>query len=187
MSKPQSLGDVDQKSLRLVKNVLDMPKAGRPALVHAFEEIIGMGRVQKVVVEVGCPITFWRLVEKDEGAVGFPEIPEEVVNEDLYAAVRSAKIEEFPVEKAESIYFYLMSVFSYLSDRDLVVKSFLVADAAKFCGMVNSPTRSDLFGIPIAVHGDVPEDVLLVAATERENTDQITLSLRLELISKEKS
>jgi hypothetical protein len=186
MSKTQSLGDVDQKSLKLVKNILDMPKAGRPALVHAFEEIINMGKVQKVVVEVGRPLTFWRLVEKDE-AINFPEIPEEVVNEDLYAAVRASKIDEFPLSKIDSIYFYIMEAFSYLSDRDLVVKSFLVTDAAKFCGMMNSPSRGNLFGVPLVAHGDVPEDVLLIAATEKENTDQITLSLRLELAAKEEA
>ena len=173
MPKPVGLGE-EKADLVLVREEVPRPP-GRQDLLKTISAVLGMGAVQKLVLDISKPIQYWRLVPKPPD---MPEVPEEVVEEDLYKLARAAEVEEFVPVVAESRLKYLGDAINELTDRGLQPKAFIVKSRASFCTWAGWSSRKTILGLDVVSSGELPEDaVLLVGANE----DVIGLSLRLEL------
>ena len=175
--KPKSLGDASSTEYAMQRQSVPLPSS-RALIVKAFETILAQGLVQRVVVEIGKPIEVMKLVPKTEM---LPDIPEEVESDDLLGAVHRAEIEEFSPTLPESPLHYTMSAFNKFADRGMKPKAFLVADRARFLGWLGCPSRPDIFGLPVHVHDDIPDDVVVFAASRAGEENEVAFSLRMEM------
>jgi hypothetical protein len=171
---PPSLGDEKKQSLKLIHE--EFPLASpRKALVQQFEAILNQGGVQKVVVEVGKPLKVSRYTASDD--VG----PLEMKSNDLFANARNAEMQELDSAGLDSFHEYIFRAFGIITQKRLVARAFLVSnlnllranlDVDKFWDL------SQLCGVDVMPADEVPQDVLLLTASEA-GEDEIKLSLRM--------
>ncbi len=178
-TKPPSLGDA-YKGLRRVKKHVPLPNS-REEIIAEFSKIIGLGFVQKIVLELGKPITYERLVREDE----LPDLPQEI-DEDLFYEARNAEMYDYSKPLKITNFEYLFKAFSILSQRRLKPQSFIVKSLKElnlWLGLEEFVQLPDLFGIPVFIDHRLPEGVALMTATKSAAEQNIALSIRLTLDS----
>ncbi len=157
----QSLGDSTPQSLKIVKEAIPLPSS-RKEIVAAVGNILDMGKVQRVVIEVGQPIHFSRYVEKAL------EDPSEVEPEDPFEAMANNEIEEFSPEKKYSIYELLFRAFAILKQKGAspeVVFISKIAALRKSLGVDAEWDLGTLFGTTVVVSAQVPEGVIVLTGS----------------------
>jgi hypothetical protein len=147
-------------------------------VVTAFERILNLGGVQKVTIELGLPIKVVRLAESG------PEVPEDIQDDDLVSAARNAPMEEFvfPEELPPTV--YLFRAFRLLSSKRLRGKGMVVNSLTTLREWFRVDADFDLsevFGVPVTVHKEIPDGALLFVASPIDDADLVSFSLRLEL------
>ena len=175
--KIPSIGDSPVVSLKKHQETYPLPKT-RKEVIAAFERILNLGGVHKVVIELGAPIKVVRLAEA--GA----EVPEELQDDDLVSAARNAPMEEFVFSESILPTNYLFRAFSLLSGRRLRAKSFVVNNFTtlkEWLGVDKTFDVGEIFGVEVAAHKEIPDGTLLLVATPIDELDLVTFSLRLEL------
>lgn len=175
--KIPSIGDSPVFLVKKQQETYPLPKT-RKEVLAAFERILNLGGVQKVVVELGSPIKVTRTV-----AAG-SEVPEELQDDDLVAAARNAPMEEFIFSETLHPTNYLFRAFHFLSQRKLRARS-MVANSygslREWLGVDKSFDISEVFGIEAKTHKEIPDGTLLIVATPIDDPDVVTFSLRLEM------
>lgn len=169
----ESLGDSPP---RLIHETYPLPR-NRKDLIIAVEKILELGKVQKLVVEVGQPIKYSRISSENSG------VPEEAREKDLFSNIRQAEMIDLSGEKDVPFLSMLFKAFSALSARRLKPALLAVSNTKALRTSLGVDVLFDLssvFGVPVSVLGDIPGDVILLCGT-REDDDQISLSLRLLL------
>lgn len=181
MANIPSLGD-SLSSMKKVQETFPLPKS-RKEIVTAFERILNLGGVHRVIVELGSPIKVVRLATAGE------DVPEELQDDDLVSAARNAPMEEFVFSESLLPTNYLLRAFSFLSHRHLKAKAAIVnsyAPLSEWLGVDKTFDVSTLFGVDVKTHKEIPDGVLLMVATSADDPEVVTFSLKLEM-SKEKS
>lgn len=171
-----SLGDTSA-SMRKVQESFPLP-ASRKEIIVAFERILNLGGVQKVVVELSAPIKVTRLV------VALPdagEVPEELQDDDIVSAARNVEMEEFSFIENLSPFEYLYHAFHALSLRKLRAKAMVVASITALQKWLKANYVSEVYGIDVREHKEIPEGVLLLVATGADDPETIVFSLKLEM------
>lgn len=187
MSHIPAIGENTAPKLRLTFEERPLP-ADRKKIVTAFEEILSLGKVQKVVVEVGQPFKFSRLVPPDDLPLQGEPPPVEAQDEDIYALVMNAPMEDFLLESNLPFATHLMLAFAWLTDRKYKPKAFIVnaEDPLRNAFGINKIVPLEhFFGLPLHKRMEIPQDVIVLAAAS-EDGEVITLSLRMLLTSLEK-
>jgi hypothetical protein len=182
--KPRSLGE-SPTHIRVSEN-FDTP-GDRKGILSAIERILNLGGVQKLILELGKPIRVTRLVRKDE----MPEAPQELVDDDIYAAARNAEMENLvpkalPGKDRIGAYETLFCAFDTLARRRLKPKALLVHKYSELQAWLTVDAQhdvSEIFGIDVRPHKEIPDNVALLVATRWDDTDTVVFSLRLEIDS----
>lgn len=172
-----SLGDVEKRDLVLTRSEVELP-ATRREIVAAFESILNQGGVQKVVVEIGRPISVSRLVDR-ESALAPPELPPD----DFWNQVRNGRMEEMTLFEKRDGFYHLFAAFSLVTIRKLRPRMLFCHDVAGVRSWLNLPDNHPMdwvFGIELTAKQDVPDDAVILAATPYDETDvQNTLGIRI--------
>jgi hypothetical protein len=183
-SKPAGLGDV-KVALKRVQDTFDLPD-NRQGIVARFESILGMGGVQKVVVELGHPIKVDRLVKAGEGQGEAKELPDD----DLMNAVRNGELVDFP-QSIPNQFAYLFQAFYMLGQKRLRPRTFIVHsldELKKWLQLDAFMDVRELYGVEVIAHPEVPDYTGLLVASNPDESDAGTFALRLTLeLPKEKS
>lgn len=175
-AKPPSLGDEKGPRYKIVADERPLPKT-RKELISAFEAILALENVQKVVVELKKPIKFFRAVLGDE------DIPQEITDNEEFANVRNAEIVEFLNITTASFHEHLFKAFQNLTQRRLKPKSFLFNNAVGLrsaLGLGAQTPITEVFGVDTVHSEEIPADVLLLSAT-RHGEEEIVFTLRMLL------
>jgi hypothetical protein len=183
MSSVPSIGDSPTIPLKKVQESFPLPKT-RKEVVAAFERILNLGGVHRVVVELGAPIKVVRVAEA--GA----EVPEELQDDDLVSAARNAPMEEFVFSENILPTNYLFRAFHLLTQRRLKATSMVVnsyASMKEWLAVDKTFDVSEVFGIPVKTHKEIPDGVLLVVAAPLDDPEVVTFSLRLEMSQEKKT
>ncbi len=171
-----SLGDGGKIKTYIIKEERPLP-SNRKEIISVFEDILNLGLVQKVVVEIGQPIKITRLSKEDLS------VPENLKEEDAFANVRNAEIREFPREKDHSFHQYLFQAFSLITQERLRPISFLISNMSRLrqcLGVGMMWNLSEIFGVEVIKSEEIPDDVILLSASKHTG-DEIVLSLRMLL------
>jgi hypothetical protein len=181
MSPVPSIGDSPTVALKKLQETYPLPKT-RKEVVTAFERILNLGGVHRVVVELGAPIKVVRVAEA--GA----EVPEELQDDDLVAAARNSPMEEFVFSESILPTNYLFRAFHLLTQRRLKATAMVVNNYVSmrdWLGVDKAFDVSEVFGVPVKTHKEIPDGVLLVVAAPIDD-DVISFSLRLEMSQEKK-
>ena len=177
MSPIPSIGDSPSVPLKKKQETYPLPKTRRE-VVTAFERILNLGGVFRVVVELGSPIKVVRLASPDE------DVPEELQDDDLVSAARNAPMEEYLLAEGTPAPSYLLRAFGVLSNRKLKARAMVVNNYVSlkdWLGVDKSFDVSEVFGVEVKTHKEIPDGVLLIVATALDDADVVTFSLRLEM------
>lgn len=177
---PTSLGDAAPSNLRLVNETRDLP-GSRKEIVSAISDILGLGLVQKLVIEINQPISFTRYVKRKKDDEGPPEVPPETP----FEAALNGIIEEFAPEKDYGLPELLFKAFAILSNKGMKPENFFVAKLPALrssLGVDEAWNLSTLFGVSVLRDDQVPDGVLVLSGTDGTSK----FSLRM-LIPKRKS
>ncbi len=169
--KPQSLGEGKPSNYELERDSRPLPSS-RKEIVSAVEEILGLGGVQKLTIEIGSPITFSRFVPK---AV---KDPSEVSSEDPYEVMVSNEIEEYSPEREFNLYELLVRAFAMLTRKGFAPESMFVSKLApirKALGVEADWDMENLFGAKVYRSNQVPEGVLVLTGTKEETKYSLRL------------
>lgn len=183
MSPVPSIGDSPSPTLKKLQETYPLPKT-RKGVVSEFERILNLGGVHRVVVELGSPIKVIRMAEA--GA----EVPEELQDDDLVSAARNAPMEEFVFAENILPTNYLFRAFHLLSQRRLKATAMVVnsyASLSSWLGVDKSFDVSEVFGVPVKTHKEIPDGVLLVVSAPFDDQEVVTFSLRLEMSQERKT
>lgn len=177
-AKPSSIGEEEGPQYRLVADERPLPKT-REEVVSAFEAILALGKVQKVVVELGKPIKYVRAVS------GNDDLPQEIMDMEEFSSVRNAEIQEFLNVTNVPLFEYLFRAFQFLGQKRLKARAFLLSSfgllSLKEGLQVGSQSAlPEIFGVGLVQHDEIPPDVLLLSAT-RHGEEEINLTLRMLL------
>lgn len=181
--KIPSIGDSPVSALRKVQESYPLPKSRRE-VVTAFERILNLGGVHRIIVELGSPIKVTRLATATE------EVPEELQDDDLVSAARNAPMEEFIFSENVLPTNYLFRAFHVLSQKRLKAGAVVVNNLSslrEWLGVDKVFDVSQVFGVKTAAHKEIPDDVLLLVAGPVDEPDLVSFSLRLELTVGKKS
>jgi hypothetical protein len=181
MQKPASLGDEAEQKYRLIQESFPMPQ-GRKQLLAGIEQILSGGGVQKLIVQVGQDLKVTRAV-KDTGDL---DVPAELVEDDLMDAVRNSEMVEFLMQEGDSPYEYLFKAFRELGNKQidktrLQPKVFVVKKMSHLVQWLGTPNVSDLFGVEVTEHKEIPEESMLFVAANAADIEEVKFSLRMEL------
>lgn len=176
--KIPSIGDNSPvTTLKKFQETFPLPKT-RKEVVTAFERILNLGGVHKVVVELGSPIKVVRMGNAGE------DVPDELQDEDLVSAARNAPMEEFVFSENLLPTNYLFRAFHLLSQRRLKARAMVVNSFPQFrewLGVDKAFDLSEVFGVVATTHKEIPDGVLLLVAGPVDEEDLVSFSLRLEL------
>lgn len=182
--KPQSLGDADRSEkpkLILVSDSVPLPTT-RKELVDQFREILALGNVQKVIVELAKPILFHRLVPENLIAEG-----QKPVEEDPLDGVRAGDVIDFTPRLGISPYEILFDAFGELS-RDYLPKLIVVGNYStvrKWLKLPHTANLDTIYGVKTVQSSYMPEDAIILAGVSSSDPDRIAYSLRIEVDIKE--
>jgi hypothetical protein len=182
-ARPPSLGD-EKAELVLVRDSKPLPKT-RNDILTEISHIFALGGVQRVIVEVGKPLLFDRLVPKSDAPEEetTEEIPADAV--DLYGAMRNNELLNFELKYGSmSGYEALFKAWRLLSARKLVAKGFLVSDfpaLRDWLELGEEDSVDDIYGVPVFKHAEIPADVIILVAVDATDLESVKLSLRITL------
>jgi hypothetical protein len=171
-----SIGLVPPPGYRLVREEVPMPPSRELRLLE-IQSILEKN-IQRLVVEVGKPIVYFRVVKADEAGL------DEIVEEDLYMQARNAEMEEFPPEEApeELPFITIQNAFKELRSKGLKPLAFLIGNAVDTSRwLFGRPMDiAEIFGVKTVKHGEVPEGGLLLLASN-PGEDEVVFSLRIQI------
>lgn len=173
-----SLGDNPEIATKLVHEEFPLPK-GRAPLVAALERILTGGGVQKMVVELGKPIKVFRRVP---ASLPGEEVPAELYEDDMMAAVMNVEMEELTFTEKLDKFQYLFRAFNILTNKHLVPKAALVNQLKQVRLWLGSESMTELFGVPLYQHKEVPDGVLLLVGAKADEPDVLEHSLKMEMV-----
>ena len=165
-----------------------MPKTRRE-VVAAFSSILDRGGVQKVVVEVGRPIQVVQLVDK---SMATP--PMETPIDDLWGAVRNAKLEELSVPKGKDGavldgYQTLFYGFARLAEMKLKPKALFIhhyGQAREWLKLSADFPLEFIYGVEVGLESDVPEDAVILVGMSWDENPMSATGLRVPVDVKRK-
>jgi hypothetical protein len=160
--------------VRIVKEVYDLPKT-RSERIMAIEKILESGGVQRLTMDADEGITVRRAIKRtaEDG-------PEEDKT-DLLEQALSCPMEEFPGVGVDPL-MYILRAFVVLKSRGARPLHIIVSNPqtlrewAKIDQMVDV---SELFAVPVLVHNDVPDDVLLLVGHAKGDTEVVAFTAKL--------
>lgn len=172
-----SIGLAPPPGYRLVREEAPLPPSRELRLLE-IQTILERG-VQRLVVEVGKPIIFYRIVKADDADL------DEIVEEDLFVQARNNEMLEFPLDgdAPESSVLTVFQAFRELRKRGISPLAFLYFDSQAVSRWLFKKTVdvSDIYGVRAIRHGEVPEGVLLLlGSTPGENDVVLTLRISLQ-------
>lgn len=179
-----SIGEANATGMIRVRESTPLPPK-RDLVITEITRILGLGLVQKLVVEVGAPIVYERLVERDDS----PSL-NVVEQQDLYGAVRNNPIFDFREAdefRGRGPFGIIFFAIEDLVAREAVPKAFISSNPSLLWAWLGLPletTFSHLFGIPLFSYPDkqqLPEDVLVLAGADPYDADTVKLSLKLSI------
>lgn len=171
-----SLGDASA-TMRKVQESFPLPTS-RKEIIVAFERILNLGGVQKVVVELSTPIKVTRLMVAPPDA---GDVPEELQDDDIVSAARNVEMEEFFFSEVLSPYEYLFRAFQQLSARKLKARTVVVNSVPALQKWLKSTVVSEVFGVEVRAHKEIPDGILLLVAAPADDLETIAFSLKLEM------
>ena len=183
MAEIPSLGDSPTVSMKKVQETYPLPKS-RKEIVTAFERILNLGGVQRVVIEYGSAVKVTRLVKPETES---EDVPEELQDDDIVSAARNAPMEEFIFSESILPTNYLLRAFHLLSQRKLRARTLVVNNTNTlrvWLGLEKGFDLSEIFGVQTVANKEIPEGVLLMVASPADDVDLVSFSLRLEMSEK---
>lgn len=176
MANVPSLGDESRDKMFLQHSERELPSQ-RKELIAAIENILALGKVQKIVIEIGRPIKFSRLVSNPIEV----EEPTSVRDDDVFSGVRNSEMMEFVFEKELPLTEYLFKAFGILTQRKIKARAFLVKNFDLLRANLGVDVMwdlSELYGVEVLKNSNVPDDVLVLAAS-RHGEEDVVFSLRM--------
>lgn len=180
--KPVSLGD-DVQEYAVVSESHPLP-TGRRNLVTTIEALLARGGVQKLTVELGKPIRVRRSVPKTEKV----DLPDDLIDDDIYAAARNSEMLVLDLPDGAHPLWALWEGFNLVSTKNLKPRAILVStkkDLSDWLGRDVSTSR-ELFGAELIPNKNIPNDALLLVASDQLDSENIVLSIRIALDSRRK-
>jgi hypothetical protein len=181
VSPPASIGDEKGERYRIVADERPLPN-NRKEVISAVESILSLGHVQKLIVEVHKPIKFFRAVVGED----IDGVPKEILDDEEFANVRNAEIQEFLNITTASFHEHIFKGFQYLTQKRLKARSFLYNNPLilrSAMGLDSHTAITELFGVGAIQSDEVPADVLLLSAT-RYGEEEIVFTLRMLIPTK---
>lgn len=177
-ARPPSIGE-RSSGYRRVREQAPLPST-RDQVLSEVSRILGLGLVQKLIIEVGAPIVFERLL-KDDAELS-PEL-EVVEAQDLYAAARNAEMLDFKATVTNPFEIIFLA-FRAIEAKKLRPKAFLGSNwitVRKWFRLGDYDDVSSIYGVPAHNYEEIPDDVLLLLAGDGVEADEVQLSLRISM------
>lgn len=169
--KIASLGDSPKKNLVLVRETHPLPSS-RKDIIMRLGEILGLGKVQKIVLQVGTPIHVDRFVEED--TVG-PQPIVEPIN-DLWLEARNSPMLDFASPVGESSLSSIYRAWQTLIENGCQISAIFTGPNLDFSEWIGIRLNdNEFFGVKIENHKEMPDDSLLLIGTN----DLKTISIRV--------
>lgn len=190
--KPPSLSDLSDNDPKyvLISDTVLLPNS-RKEIIDSFQQILSLGGVQKVMIEIGRPIQFTRLVREDLIA---PEA--RLTEEDPLDAVRAGEVEEFHLsgelltDREISPLEILFHAFTQLDEQHYEPKMVVVGSWAAFRAWLTMPLTANLnkmFGVKVVRSATAPDDAVFISGAMPAEPDRIAYTLKIDLeLPKEK-
>lgn len=175
MAQPPSLGDLKPTYVR-VQETHPLPD-NRKGVVAKFEQILDLGGVQKVIVELGHPIRVDRLIV----AASAPE-EAQVPDDDILSAIRNQEVLEFPPGK--SAFEDLFKAFRLLANKKLQPALFLVHSLDELDSWLELEKFThlrELYDVEVRQSPGVEEGTLLFIASDLEDIGAVALTLKMSM------
>jgi hypothetical protein len=180
--KLPSLGDVSTAGFVRIRHQIPLPE-GRDNVVKEFARILSLGRVQRVVLEIGEPILYEQLQPGDP-TVETVDL-EKIEADDLFNEVRNTELIDFKQRGESGFFETLFLAFSFLSVRELVPKAILCSNWFLLRQMLGLDAGQEpveqIFGVRTHTQPEVPEDVIVFVACDPTQPHLVALSLRIPL------
>lgn len=178
-SQPVGLGDSTKKAEYVItKEEYPLPDT-RKGIIDLFTNVLQVGGVQKVVVELKKPMEVYRAVPKDE-AQGPTDSPED----DLYLQVtEQSEIHEFNFSSNPTSHEHLFRAFSWMSARHLKPKAILAhsdRELRKWLEVDEVFPLEEVYGVEVKTFAELPEDVVLLFGTAA-GQERADASLRMSM------
>lgn len=182
MSKPQGIGEM--KTSGEWKHVhFEMPLPGtRKEVVESFSDILNLGGVQKVVVELGKPIAVDRIVDAKTD-VFLPPAPEDVPD-DFWGLVRNGRIEQMQHFVNKDGYVHLFEAFALITARKLRPRILFVHDHAQlrqWLELSETFPVDYVFGVETAKQPDIPDDAVILAAVGTDEAPALGIRIPVDM------
>ncbi len=189
------LGTAQTKQFVLVTSEVDVSVADKASLVKSFEDILGMGLVQRVEFRSDkTTATVERLTPVDEIQEGetvmeaLPGLGPKPANLDLYALLRSGDVplEEVDASSCESVRHAVVEGRREISERGLRVAYILAPSPSHVDLWFDNREAVDfdeLMGSPLEYDSNIPGDVLILFGGLFPGCDKghLTVAVRVAL------
>jgi hypothetical protein len=163
------LGAAEAPKMHAVTESVPLP-TNRKDLVQLFQKILELGRVQKVIVEIGHPVLFKRLVAEED-------ITEETMKEwDPLDEVRAGDLSELPAADLSPME-TAMAAFGLLEENQAIPSALLVGDEPAFRKWFGLKTNS-FFGLQVMPSQGLMAESAILAGVDPEEPDNIKFSVR---------
>lgn len=176
-ARPTSIGDARSGGYALVKEQYDLPSS-HPLIAAEVERILGLGLIQKLVLEVGEPIRVFRFVKRD------PNEPplEEIELKDLYNAARNTNMENFHFsgDPMRTIF----EALAFMRRGEAIPKAFLCNNYNAVRRWLELPYNfyvQHIFEVALFEEAEIPEDSLLLIGRDPADEEVVTISYRIAM------
>lgn len=172
---PQALGAEEKLKFITITDTHPLP-SNRKELVEVFQEILALGHVQKVTIELKKPIVFQRLVPENLVTEG-----QKPVEEDPLDGVRAGEVADFNSPKS-SPYEVLYDAFERLGQFEpklIVVGNYGLV--RKWLKLPHKANLDRIYGVKTAQSSNMPEDVIVLAGVHSSDPEHIVYSLRIAM------
>lgn len=163
----------------LVKERIPYQGKGVDALMGALRKILTDNKyTQKILMEVGEPHIYIEKLVPEADAQEY-----ETVRINTHGAIRNMPMEEYQTDDGVSPAHQLWEMFSIIHKEGFEVCRIVSGSKNKFAQWLKvriPQTDQRVFGVPLEVIGDIPDDVFIVCGAKHREAepDEITMSVK---------
>lgn len=176
------LNKSEKDGLVLIKEHVPYHGKGIDELIVALRKIFSENKYpQKLTLEAGVRYIYLeKLVPPDDAKENETINP---TSQSSHDAIRNARLEEYETREGVTPFQQLFEMFTMIQNEGLEVCHFVVGNKARFqkwLGLRIPQNNLNLFGTPITVTGEIPEDVFVVCGgpTKISDTYEITYTVK---------
>ena len=181
-SRPISLGETAAKKLKLIRHTVPLP-GDRAGIIAKFAELINLGLVQKILVQVGDDIIIERFVDSEAVIDGTLPILTEL--EDLMAEIRNGEMIELEeLDRPTEGLNQLFHAFKHFDADGFKPTAIIIPRYDIFAKWVDINDEDygvdTVLGYPVYESKELTDDTVLVTGTSPTGTFTVRLTMEFK-------